>query len=489
MNSGPRSVRRRLVAAALFAGIAFFGLLAVQQHGTAPPAPIQDAAVIRPGSRDAWFIVRQDGRKIGYSHRQVQDTAPGFLYREYAQVRFNTMGRVQVLDVRTRARLNGDNSLAAFESTLASGGFSFHARGTVAQGRITVDMGERRVTLPVDKPVYLGEGLWAAAFSAGLEQGQAAAFSLFDPLTLGTRAVRVLFEGWEMITLPAGPVRARKFTATLMGVSQTAWLADDGKVLRERGLLGITIERATKALALAKDVPGEPADLARAVSVAPAGLLPNPPEALKRLEVRVTNLPAGVKDRLAMDGGRQKFSGDVLTIVREPLPDPDALFLDASFPHLDPGPIIASDHPEIRAAAGIAVAGARRPLEKAKNLVRWVYERLEKRPVLSVPTAVETLRQGAGDCNEHAVLLAALARAAEIPARVEVGLVYLEGRFYYHAWNSLFLGEWVTADALMNQMPTDVTHVRLVRGVGTAPVALLGVVDRIHLAIMPPSSQ
>jgi len=101
---------------------------------------------------------------------------------------------------------------------------------------------------------------------------------------------------------------------------------------------------------------------------------------------------------------------------------------------------------------------------KAEKLVKWVNEEIEKRPVLSVPNALETLRKRVGDCNEHAVLLAALARAAGIPAEVEAGLVYQQGRFYYHAWNVLFLGTWVTADSVMGQLPADVTHIRFVQG-------------------------
>jgi transglutaminase-like putative cysteine protease len=101
-----------------------------------------------------------------------------------------------------------------------------------------------------------------------------------------------------------------------------------------------------------------------------------------------------------------------------------------------------------------------------------------------MPTALKTLRQGAGDCNEHAVLLAAMARAAGIPARVEAGLVYMDGRFYYHAWNSLYLGRWVTADALMNQFPADVTHIRMVRGTGGDQADILGAIGQITIQIM-----
>ena len=104
--------------------------------------------------------------------------------------------------------------------------------------------------------------------------------------------------------------------------------------------------------------------------------------------------------------------------------------------------------------------------------------------MLSVPNALETLANRVGDCNEHAVLLAALARAAGIPAQIEAGLVYLKGRFFYHAWNTLYVGNWVTADAVTGDMPADVTHIRLVFGEADRQMDLMGVIGRLQLEIV-----
>ena len=93
--------------------------------------------------------------------------------------------------------------------------------------------------------------------------------------------------------------------------------------------------------------------------------------------------------------------------------------------------------------------------QKARKIINWVYRHIDKKPVLSVPNALEVLLNKAGDCNEHAVLVAALLRTAGIPSQIESGLVYLSGRFYYHAWNAVYLGDWVTADAVFNQFPAD----------------------------------
>jgi len=82
------------------------------------------------------------------------------------------------------------------------------------------------------------------------------------------------------------------------------------------------------------------------------------------------------------------------------------------------------------------------------------------------------------------VLAVALLRAAGIPAQPEAGLVYLRGRFYYHAWCVLHLGRWITADAVFNQFPADVTHIRLIRGESDEQINLMGIIGKIKLEVL-----
>jgi hypothetical protein len=70
---------------------------------------------------------------------------------------------------------------------------------------------------------------------------------------------------------------------------------------------------------------------------------------------------------------------------------------------------------------------------------------------------------------------------------VEVGLVYQKGRFYYHAWNVLFIESWVTADAVINQMPADVTHIRFARGEADQQIDLIGVIGKLRLTVLDKS--
>jgi transglutaminase-like putative cysteine protease len=147
-------------------------------------------------------------------------------------------------------------------------------------------------------------------------------------------------------------------------------------------------------------------------------------------------------------------------------------------------PFIQSDHPNISQLAAVLTSRAEASIDKARTLVDWVFENIRKQPVISIPDALATLENRMGDCNEHAVLLAALARSAGIPSRIESGLVYLKGRFYYHAWNLLYVGKWVTADAVFGQLPADATHIRLAGGNPDSQLDLMPLMGRIGITVL-----
>jgi hypothetical protein len=69
-----------------------------------------------------------------------------------------------------------------------------------------------------------------------------------------------------------------------------------------------------------------------------------------------------------------------------------------------------------------------------------------------------------GDCTEHAVLMAAMCRAAGIPSRVAMGLVYMTGIFGGHAWTEVWIeGRWYGLDATIAAGQLDPLHLTLGR--------------------------
>jgi len=82
------------------------------------------------------------------------------------------------------------------------------------------------------------------------------------------------------------------------------------------------------------------------------------------------------------------------------------------------------------------------------------------------------------------VLYVALARAAGIPARTAAGLLYLDERFYYHAWSEVYLGDWVAVDPTLGQFPADAAHLRFVVGGLARQVELLPILGRLRLEVL-----
>jgi transglutaminase-like putative cysteine protease len=246
------------------------------------------------------------------------------------------------------------------------------------------------------------------------------------------------------------------------------------------------LERVTREEALAGLEGAISADLTDLAAI-PSSRLIKDAAALKVLKIRLGEVPEG---SFFLDGGRQVYRNGELTIRRESPSDPSVLSrADAGdlASLLKPTPFIQSDHPKIRQKLAEIVAPGDLQDVMARKIVAWVNKNLEKRPVLSIPNALETLENRIGDCNEHAVLLAAFARAAGIPADVEAGVVYMRGRFFYHAWNVFYLrdrGGWLTADAVLGQMPADVTHIRFVRGGADRQLDLAGLIGRLKLEIL-----
>jgi hypothetical protein len=399
------------------------------------------------------------------------------------------MGVVQEMAIKTDGDLKPDMTMSSFDFDLRSSLFSFHAHGVVNGKQVTLYTetpgSEKKTVLNLKDAPQLANGILDSAGIAEMKEGESRSVNVFDPATMGQRPIKLTMLGDDAITIMGQERKARKISVDFMGAKQLAWIGEAGDILREQGILGITMERVTKSQALEGLTLAAGADLTQIASV-PSNVVMDDTAALSMLKVKLTNID---KANLKLNGGRQTLRKDTLVVQKETIPTRPfrAADIAGNEDFLKPSPFIQSDDPKIVSKA-MEIVSPDDPLSvRAAKILSWVYKNVEKRPVLSVPNALETLNNLVGDCNEHAVLLAALARAAGIPAQLEVGLVYQRGRFYYHAWNVLFIGTWVTADAVMDQMPADVTHIRFARGEADQQIDLIGVIGKVRLTILDKS--
>lgn len=133
-------------------------------------------------------------------------------------------------------------------------------------------------------------------------------------------------------------------------------------------------------------------------------------------------------------------------------------------PWLQPTISMQSDNPKIVALSRTLREGQKDVCGLIDTFTRYVYTTLKKRNTATFSNALETLNAGFGDCGEHAVLLGALLRAAGVPARIVLGLVYVGPKkaYMYHAWVLAHADDWVFADAALGAFPATENYVPLI---------------------------
>jgi hypothetical protein len=128
---------------------------------------------------------------------------------------------------------------------------------------------------------------------------------------------------------------------------------------------------------------------------------------------------------------------------------------------------IKSDDVRVREHARQAVAQETDPWRQALRIERWVHQHMRKDngsdAFATADHVAQTLR---GDCTEYAMLAAAMCRAAGIPSRAVVGLVYVDsGRgpsFGFHMWAEVWVrGQWMPIDATLGKGYVGATHLKI----------------------------
>jgi hypothetical protein len=338
--------------------------------------------------------------------------------------------------------------------------------------------------LPLSQPIYLSSGMKSFISQQPLEVGQIYRLALFDPATMSQTMVPLTVEGKETVRISSRDLEAYRVVMNFRGVQLKSWVSPYGELLKEEGFLGLTMVRSDREDALKGFSEAKGAELVREAAVLPDRTIAKP----RQLQLLRLQLEGITGDGWDLAGGRQKWSNGELTVVRESLLEMSSTKIPvrnlALARDLQPSLLVQSNAVTLKKQAFDIVGEERNGLQAVRMISSWVYQNLEKRPTLSIPNALAVYELRAGDCNEHSVLFAALARAVGIPTRIAAGLLYTEGRFFYHAWNEVYLGHWIAVDPLMNQIPADPTHVRLITGELDRQVELVRVLGRLSVKVL-----
>ncbi len=471
----------------------FMNVLLLKRQLAAPPPAITLAsasAITEP--LDEWWGVYFHGEKIGYSSQKITPEPGGYNVRGSSVLRLNIMGTTQTVVSRLDMSADAEWAMKRFDFQLESNNVRFNARGAFAAGKIRIEINsgghQTETELVSRQPPYLLAALKPFIVTQDLEPGKDHLFPTFDPATLSQQLTTVTIEGRERIQIGGRMEPAIRLRQQFKGISVISWVDGAGRTLKEESPTGLSL--VMQSADEATIIPG-----AKSISLDLLAITAVPVETpiadAGRKEFLRLRLSGFDLSRFPLDGGRQRLYHNELEIKRESLDDVRSYALPADArrfaSYLQPTAFVQSDHPEIRALARSIVNGETRAVKAASRIKDWVYRELVKEPTVSIPNALEVLRTKKGDCNEHAVLFNALARAAGIPAKTAVGVVYLRGAFYYHAWNEVWVGEWVSLDPVLNQFPADVTHVKFLEGDIDRQVDILQLIGNLRIKVVEAS--
>ena len=509
--------RRGWAIAILGAWAVSLGWLVKREFFRSTGAKLAEAALsVPPGAM--FYRLDLGGQQVGFASSTIDTFTDSIRVEDALVLDVPALGRLHRTTARSTAILSRTLRLRHVDASFDGDGGRFEAHGEVQGDSVLrirlVSAGDSqtsrvRLTRPIILPSLLPLRL---AFGGELKPGNTYAVRLFDPLLLAERdvAVRVAaestlvvadsaeYDSTAMAWIPVrfDTVRAFRIEQAADGLSLAAWIDAQGHIVRVESPVGFTMERSAFEIAYENFRRRDTARVARASADPPPGAIiaataisagvTLEPEALGELRLRL----GGVELRgFDLTGGRQRLQGDTLVVRREGLAALQSRYLlpaldTALAAYLDPEPLIQSNNPRIEAQARQIIGRGRNAGKAAELLTHWVFGHVRREVALTVPSAVQVLEQRVGDCNEHTVLYVALVRAAGLPARAAAGVVYLRGRFYYHAWPEVFLGEWVAVDPTFDQFPADAAHLRFTVGGLARQVELTRLIGKLTLEVL-----
>ena len=462
-----------------------------REAGRAPAAA--PAAIESWPHRELWTGLVFNGQKIGFTRREVRPArgAPGLYEIESeAAMRLKFLGVDKRVSLRALDRVRGDLTLESFRYWHEIDGspleVSGRSDGRVLSFTVKASGSEHEKSARLDEPLYPSSALALLPVVRGLAVGARGRYAVFHGETQSVTPAEQEVQAYETSKLFAGT--AFRTLTRMLGLETTTWIAADGRPLFELGLHGVMIS-ALEDEAAARRYLIE-ASLAKRDALVEFSLLPagpiEAPRRVSRLEIVLEELPAGFDvpseggQSCARSGGRLECRIDRSAPLAQG--DPKR-YLAATM-------AAPSNLGQIKQLSRHITEGSRSEDESVALLLRWIEANIAKEAIDSF-TAIDVLRERRAECQGHAYLLAALARALGIPARVVNGLAYSEahGGFLYHTWNELWIAArgWQPVDPSFGQAHADATHLKLIEGEAPADLLpLVNLVGKIRVASVAP---
>jgi len=435
--------------------------------------------------QEYWTGIVFNGEKIGFSHFRLvaaADAPGGIDISSEAAFSFRFLMMDKKFTLKSYDRVRQDLSVQSFVYDYDIDGSTMQLRGELKDGTLrvrTISSGhEREEVFTVEGPVYPVSALYLYPALKGLEIGRRYDYPVYEGETRVVSRVHQEVLAYERSDLFEG--EAFKVKTTLLGQEVVAWLDTQGRPLLEisdNGLIvsGIESEARSREYLLRSSM--NKSDTLLDLSLIRTDRKIDSPRQVRKLSVALDGVD---EDARIVSNERQEVSREGERLVCRVDADIDVPSRHGCEgggvkPHLRSTIEVPADNGRIQALARQITQNAATPVERIQAVLSWIAANIEKES-LDVFTALDVLDRRKAECQGHAVLYTALARASGIPTKVVNGIVYSgeHGGFLYHTWaESCVAGSWISVDPTFSQLRPDATHIVIVEGENPADLVSL----------------
>ena len=440
-------------------------------------------------------VYTNDDKKVGYiqintNPEPMSPFGPAFKFNITFRLDTVLFSYPVSLSIRGFAWFSQKKGLENFQLSLRSnesdikivGEYDGHQlKGEILTGKEIVPY-----SLPVGRNFLLTAGPAFPLMDAPvLEPGQSISVDVFDPLSRSVQKAIITSQSKETLQIAEENIETYRMTVTLNGLTSTVWVTSGQEIVQVTTPFGLKLKKISPTEATARIPDSEKGDIISSTAIKPKGQKPF--RGAKQMWVNIEGL-TNINQPPVSTYQVRTAQGYFINPPAEPKSIPLTEKIMRTIPDntLTGDALIQVEHPKIQKLAKEIVGNEQDLWEKSQKIFDWVYNNIEKEITPNIPSALTVLEIKRGDCNEHAVLFTALARAVGIPTRICIGLVWSEEiqAFGYHAWVEVFIGEWTPIDPTLGQPIADATHIALIYGNIEQWPRLSSYVNQIQLEIV-----
>ena len=483
---------RWLIGIEVFSVLAWIVLaviLVIQSQSKLHLQPLTIEALQSSSSSERWNGLFFHDQQVGFSVSRTNISEDGtMLLEQRSMLRIATFGKIQTITTASAALTDQDGFLRRFDFFMNADTAKLTVRGEVQENKILMELDQgtgelQTLDFPIDNPPHVSLSLESKIRNTELSVGKSFSIPYFDPVSMSNGEMYIKVFDTEILE---NGEEAWWLTSSFNGIETRSLVTTTGDILRQEGAMGITMVRMTAADAQKLDINEEVVDLISLSAVSFKGKIKKPRE-LRRLTLKIAGVDIA---KILHDPPLQSING---TEVRIDIPDLNELTTQSiaseKFPqYLESSLTIPAANIQIRKKAIEVIADSQDRLQAVTRLNQFVFDYMEKVPVIGVPNGLASLQNAQGDCNEHTALFVSLARSLGIPTKIVAGVVFSDrtgplGQFYYHAWPEVLLDDdiWVPIDPTFGQVPADATHLKLVEGDLDRQVEIMAFLGQLSL--------